>query len=78
MSGSYLAKVRHVYKYHKISFISVYDIAEVQLIYIYIFNIYLQAKVRLDKSETVGTFAGCTFAGDSYIHIHLYIRMYRI
>ena len=34
MSGSYLAKVRHVFKYHKISFISVYDIAEVQLIHL--------------------------------------------
>ena len=34
MSGSYLAKVSHVYIYHKVSLMSVYIIAKVRLLYI--------------------------------------------
>ena len=37
MSGSYLAKVSHVYIYHKVSLMSVYNIAKVRLLYIYIY-----------------------------------------
>ena len=38
MSGSYLAKVSHVYIYHKVSLMSVYNIAKVRLLYIYIYT----------------------------------------
>ena len=48
MSGSYLAKVSHVYIYHKVSLMSVYNIAKMRLLYIYIYRLKCdRTKVRL-------------------------------